>query len=307
MAFLTKEKLFSAQWFKVWLLILLGSFVMASGYVLFISPNKIVPGGVYGIAIVIHHVTRGIFSFAPEGFPVGITGLILNIPLTLIGIKILGPRFGVKTIIGFILTSAFIDVLTIFWGHDPLVEDDMLLSSIVGGVMIGFGLGLIFKSKATSGGSDIIAMIIARFTRWPVGQLLIYVDSVIVVIGLIVFKDWTIPLYSWITIFITGKVIDMVIEGVSYEKTLFIVSDKHQEIRDKIINDLNRGGTLLQGKGMFSESEKHIIFTVVNRRELAMLEDYIHYIDPNAFLTVINANEILGNGFRSLKEKVISS
>lgn len=113
-----------------------------------ISPNRIVPGGVYGIAIVIHHLTKGMFSFVPEGLPIGVTGLILNIPLTIIGIKILGPRFGIKTIIGFILTSAFIDLLTLWWGNKPLVEDDVLLSSIFGGVMLGLGLGLIFKSKA---------------------------------------------------------------------------------------------------------------------------------------------------------------
>ena len=113
-----------------------------------ISPNRIVPGGVYGIAIVIHHLTKGMFSFVPEGLHIGVTGLILNIPLTIIGIKILGPRFGIKTIIGFILTSTFIDLLTLWWGNKPLVEDDVLLSSIFGGVMLGLGLGLIFKSKA---------------------------------------------------------------------------------------------------------------------------------------------------------------
>jgi len=306
MGFIQKDKLFSAQWFKAYGLIIAGSLVMAAGYVFFISPNRIVPGGVYGIAIVVHHLTKGMFSFAPDGLPVGATGLILNIPLTIIGIKILGPRFGIKTIIGFILTSVFIDLLTLWWGNKPLVEDDVLLSSIFGGVLIGLGLGLIFKSRATSGGSDIIAMIIAKYTRLPLGQLLIYIDSVIVIVGLIAFKDWKIPLYSWLVIFITGKVIDVILEGVSYEKTLFIISEKSDDIRNKIVNDLNRGGTYLQGKGMYNNSDKQIIFTVVNRRELAILEDYINSIDPDAFLTVTNANEILGKGFRSLKEKVSS-
>jgi len=165
-------------------------------------------------------------------------------------------------------------------------------------------LGLIFKSKATSGGSDIIAMIFAKYTRLPLGQLMIYVDSCIVLLGFIVFRDWKIPLYSWITIFITGKVIDVVLEGVNYDKALFIISDKYDEIRDKVINDLNRGGTYINGNGMYNNSEKKIIFTVVSRREVAMLEEYIHSIDPHAFLTVIDANEILGEGFKSLKEKI---
>ena len=304
MAFLQKEKLFSGKWFLTYSLIVLGAFILAAGFVFFNSPYKIIPGGVYGIAIVIHHLTKGTFDIFPNGLPIGAMGLILNIPLTIIGIRILGPRFGMKTILGFILTSAFIDMITWFWGEKPLVTDDALLSSIFGGVLIGLGLGLIFKSKATSGGSDIIAMILAKYTRLPLGQLMIYVDSVIVLVGLVAFGDWRIPLYSWIVIFITGKVIDVVIEGISYDKTLFIISEKHQEIRSKIINDLNRGGTLIQAKGMYNHADKTIIFTVVNRRELAILEDYIHSVDPTAFLTVINANEILGQGFKSLQEKV---
>ncbi len=306
MAFIPKDKLFSKRWFFSYSMIIIGSFILAAGFVFFISPYRIVPGGVYGIAIVIHHVTKGMFSFAPEGLPIGLTGLILNIPLTIIGIKVLGPRFGFKTVLGFVLTSVFIDGLTYFQGHVPLVKDDALLSSVFGGVLVGFGLGLIFKSKATSGGSDIVAMIIGKYTKLPLGQLLIYVDSVIVIVGLLAFGDWKIPLYSWIVIFITGKVIDVVLEGVSYEKSLMIISKKHQSIRDKIINDLNRGGTYLEGKGMYDNSDKPVIFTVVNRRELAILESYIHDVDPDAFLTVNNANEILGKGFKSLKDKVES-
>jgi uncharacterized membrane-anchored protein YitT (DUF2179 family) len=228
----------------------------------------------------------------------------MNIPLTLIGIKILGPRFGVKTVVGFVLTSVFMDLITYLFGDAPLVAGDALLSSIFGGVLVGLGLGLIFKSKATSGGSDIVAMIIAKYTKMPLGQLMIYVDSVIVLVGLVVFADWKIPLYSWIVIYVTGKTIDIVLQGMSVDKTLFIISDKFVEIRDRIINDLHRGGTYIPGKGMYNGSDKTIIFTVVNRREMALLQEYIHEIDPTAFLTVLEANEILGEGFKSLKEKL---
>ncbi len=298
------EKLFSKKWFISYSLIVIGSIILAAGFVFFISPYKIVPGGVYGIAIVIHYMTEGIFSWAPSGFPIGLMGLILNIPLTIIGIKILGPRFGVKTVVGFVLTSVFMDAITYLYGEAPLVAGDALLSSIFGGVLVGLGLGLIFKSKATSGGSDIVAMIIAKYTRLPLGQLMIYVDSAIVLIGLVVFADWKIPLYSWIVIYVTGKTIDIVLQGMSVDKTLFIISDKFTEIRDRIINDLHRGGTYIPGKGMYNGSDKTIIFTVVNRREMAILEEYIHEIDPTAFLTVLEANEILGEGFKSLKEKL---
>ncbi len=298
------EKIFSKKWFISYSLIVIGSIILAAGFVLFISPYKIVPGGVYGIAIVIHYLTEGVFTWAPSGLPIGLMGLIMNIPLTIIGIKILGPRFGVKTVVGFVLTSVFMDIITYFYGEAPLVADDALLSSIFGGVLVGLGLGLIFKSKATSGGSDIVAMIIAKYTKLPLGQLMIYVDSAIVLIGLLVFADWKIPLYSWIVIYITGKTIDIVLQGMSVDKTLFIISDKFEEIRNRIINDLNRGGTYIPGKGMYNGSDKTIIFTVVNRREMAVLQEYIHEIDPTAFLTVLEANEILGEGFKSLKEKL---
>lgn len=305
MAFLSKQKMFSKQWFIDYTLILVGSFILAAGFVYFVTPHKIVPGGVYGIAIVVHYLTRDIFSFWPDGIPIGLFGLVLNIPLTIAGIKILGPRFGVKTIAGFVFTSFFIDGIT--WlrpvSDAPLVND-VLLSSVFAGVLIGIGLGLIFKSRATSGGSDIIAMIIAKYTKLQLGKLMIYVDSVIVLMGLAAFKDWHIPLYSWVVIFITGRAIDMILEGADYNKALLIVSKKHQEIKNKILVDLERGGTYLRGEGMYTGEEKNIIYTVVSRREVAILQEYIGKIDPDAFITVMDAREILGEGFQSLGKKM---
>lgn len=305
MAFVTREELFSKKWFRSYGLILIGAIIMASGYSFFISPYRIVPGGIYGIGIVVHYLTEGLFSFAPDGFPIGLFGLLLNIPLTILGIKILGPRFGVKTVVGFILTSGFIDLLTLIFGEDPLlIGEDILLASLFGGVLIGLGLGLIFRARATTGGSDIVAMILAKYTRLPLGQLIIIVDSIIVLLGLAVFQDWRIPLYSWITIFVTGKVIDIVVEGISYEKSLMIVSAKHAEIRDKILSDLKRGGTYISGEGLYSGDDRKVIFTVVTRRELSILQDFINGIDPDAFMSVTDSSEVLGKGFRSLKEKV---
>lgn len=293
MSIVTKEKFLSAKWFRAVLLILSGTFIMAVGFVYFISPYRFAPGGVYGIAIVLHHLL---------GFPTGLTALCIDIPLTIIGIKILGPRFGWKTVLGFISLALFVDLLTYFQGNVPLVENEALLSAIFGGVLVGLGLGLVFKSKATSGGSDIIAMVIGKYTKLPLGQLLIYVDSVIVLISLIAFKDWTIPLYSWIVIYITGKVVDLVLEGINYEKSMIIISDKHEMIRDKIIDKLKRGGTYINGKGMYAKNEKSLIYTVVNRRELSIIKDYIKDIDPDAFISVMNTHEILGKGFKSLQD-----
>jgi uncharacterized membrane-anchored protein YitT (DUF2179 family) len=295
MKFLNKEKLFSKKGLKALLLILIGTFVMAVGYVYFISPYKIAPGGVYGISIVLHHLF---------GLPIGMMALAMDIPLTLIGIKILGPKFGWKTVVGFVSMAIFVDLLTYFQGNVPLVEGDALLSAIFGGVLIGFGLGLVFKSKASSGGSDIIAMIINKYTKIPLGTLMIYVDSAIVLVSLIAFRDWKIPLYSWLVIYITGKVVDLVLEGANYDKALFIISDKYEEIKQTIIEDLDRGGTVFHGQGMYSEDTKKIIYTTVSRRESEMLKEYIYEIDPKAFISVMNTHEILGEGFKPLKESV---
>ncbi len=295
MAFITNEKVFSKKWFIAYGLIIIGSFILSTAFVLFITPYQFVPGGVYGISIVLHYLF---------GTPVGLMALAFDIPLTIIGIKILGPRFGIKTVVGFVLTAVFVDSLTYFWGELPLIEDDALLSSIFGGVLSGLGLGLIFKSKATSGGTDIVAMILSKYTSLPLGRLMVIVDSVVVLFGLFFFRDWKIPFYSLIIIYITGKVIDMVLQGVSYEKTVFIVSEKSEEIRKKILNDLHRGGTFISAKGMWNNENKSMIFTVITPRELTILKDFIHKTDPRAFVTVMNANEILGEGFKSLNEEL---
>jgi uncharacterized membrane-anchored protein YitT (DUF2179 family) len=304
MTLTTKPKIYTTRWFLDYGMITVGSFIMAVGYVYFITPHKIVPGGVYGLGIIIHYLSKGMAVW-PDGFPIGLFNLLVNIPLTYLGMKMLGPRFGVKTIYGFVSSSVFMDGITIMRdiGDAPLVQD-VLLSCIFGGVLTGIGLGLIFKSKATSGGSDIVAMIITKYTRIPIGQMLIWVDTAIVFIALAAFKDWQIPLYSILVIYITGRAVDLLLDGANYNKALIIISDEHEKIREKIVFDLERGGTYLKGVGMFTNSEKSVIFTVVNRREVAILEEQIAAIDPHAFITIMDANEILGEGFRSLKHKV---
>ena len=288
-----KYKFLSNTWVKDAVLIVIGTFILAVGIVFFIAPYRFVPGGVYGISIIFHHLL---------GTPIGVVALCLDIPLLIIGIRILGNKFGVKTIVGLVLTAVFVDVLGQLTGNKPLVDDDALLSAIFGGVLVGFALGLVFRAKATSGGTDIVAMIVSKYTRLPLGKSLIYVDSTIVLLGLAAFHDWKIPLYSWLIIFITGKVIDMVVEGVNVNKVVIIISDKHEEIRDKIIVNMDRGGTYLMAQGMFEGSEKKVIYTNISRRELPTLLSHIKEIDPNAFVSVIEANEVIGDGFKSMKE-----
>ena len=314
MTFFLKEKLFSGKWFKHYSLVIVGTFIMASGYVFFIDPHGIVPGGVFGIGIIVNKLTQGLFPdglfgyFAEffhqynDGIPIGITGWLINIPLTILGIRVLGPRFGFKTVFGFTLCSYFIDWLTGIWGLTPLVND-VLLSCIFGSILIGVGLGLIFKARATTAGSDIIAMIVNKYTNLPLGQLIIYVDACIVLFSLLITNDWQIPLYSFVVIYLTGKVIDITMSGGNIERAVLIVSKEHNEIREYLISTLKRGGTYLNGESMYSGDKKKVIFTVITRRELMLLEDKILEIDPTAFVTVMNTNEILGEGFKSLKEK----
>ncbi len=285
-----------------YLLLLIGTFIMAVGFVYFISPFKLAPGGVYGIAITIHHLTKGVFDFFPDGLPIGMVALSMDIPLCIIGSIILGPKFGLKTVIGFVSLAVFTDLLESSWGSQPLVSDDPFLSAVFGGVILGIGLGLVFKTKATSGGTDIVAMIISKYTQFPIGTTLIVVDSLVVLVSLFAYNSWIIPLYSWIVIYITGKVIDKVIQGISTDKSVYIISDKHEEIRNVILLNLERGGTYLNGEGMYNGASKKIIYSIVDRKQLPQLIESVHKIDPEAFMSVLEGSQTLGNGFKSLHE-----
>ena len=303
---LTREK--GKEIFKTYALILLGTFIMSIGFVVFISPLKLAPGGVYGIAIILHHLFN---------FPIGLSGICLDIPLLIIGTLWLGPKFGAKTIVGVITLPAFISLWEKIYGYAPLIAlpgDPMtpdpaanFIVALCGGVIIGIGLGLIFKTRATSGGSDIIAMIIGKYIKHiPLGTLLIIVDSTIVLAALAAFKDWTIPLYSWLIIYVTGIVMDRVIVGFHSNKVVLIVSDYYDEIRQHIFDELDRGGTFLHGEGMYNNDEKKIIFTSISRKQLPVLVHFVHEIDPKAFVSILDASETLGNGFTSLREKALN-
>jgi len=297
MAFIVSYRPFSLRWIKAYAYILIGALFIAAGYVFFITPHKIVPGGIYGISIVLHH------SF---NTPVGLMALAFNIPLTLIGIKVLGQRFGAKTVTGFFLTSGFMDGFTYLYGDFPLLKDDPLTSALYGGAIIGLGVGLFFKSKATCGGTDVMAMMAGKWTRQPLGKLMMSIDTVIVVIGTVVFADWKIPLYSLLAIFVMGKVIDMVLEGAQTDKVVLVISDKYETIAHKITSDFKRGATLINGQGMFAGNERNILFVVLRRREIVMLKEFISKTDLKAFVVSLNASEILGKGFRSLRKKLES-
>ena len=308
MAFsLMKEKPFTKEWFKTYALLVGGAFVLALGYSCFMAPYKIVPGGIYGITIVLQHMW---------GFPIGMAALCFNLPLSLLGMKVLGPQFGVKTFVCFILVAVFADsipaILLTLMGEpipvnrllDPFkLGDEVLLACIFGGVVMGVGVGMILKTRASSGGTDVLSNILHKWTHQPLGQLQMTVDSCIVVFGFLMFQDWKVPMYSWLAIFLMGKTIDVVLQGFANEKTFFIISDKVEDIRHFILTDIKRGGSIVPIQGMYNRTEKEMIMTMVNRREMATLQRAIYQIDPNAFVTILDAKEILGKGFKKLNSE----
>jgi uncharacterized membrane-anchored protein YitT (DUF2179 family) len=279
-----------------YILIVTGSFIMAVGYVVFLSPLKLAPGGVYGIAIILHHHFN---------FPIGLAGICLDLPLLLIGTLILGAKFGAKTLIGIVSLSASISLMEYLYKYEPLISDPstFFVQAVFGGVIIGIGLGMIFKTKATSGGTDIVAIILKRYTHLSLGYSLIIVDSIVVLAALVAFSDWSIPLYSWVVIYVASSIADKIAKGLNPTQTVLIISDKYEEISQKIMTDMERGATLINAQGAFSGSDKKIIFTNISIREVATIRRYIRHIDPTAFVTVIDANEVIGYGFKNIHEK----
>ncbi|MDR0560975.1 MAG: YitT family protein [Prevotellaceae bacterium] len=302
------EKIFSLKWFVNYGQLIAGTFFMALSFVLFISPYKFAPGGVYGISIMLHHL-YGMYHFSLENFlgatlpgnlDISTAAICMDIPLCITGIKILGKKFGVKTVISFLTLALFTFILETLYGYEPFV-DDMMLSAVFGAVFLGLGCGLIFRIGATSGGTDIISMIFSKKTGISLGTMVIIVDSCVVMFSLVAFKDIKIPLYSFIIIYITGRIVNAAVYGFRNIKTLLIVSDRHAEI-SRFILSLDRGGTILYGKGMYTDNSKNIIFTNVNPKEVNLIQRHIRDVDPEAFITIIDAGQVVGEGFRSIHD-----
>lgn len=290
---------------KQWIYIVVGAALIAVAFVLFITPYQIVPGGVYGAGVVLNYLFPAL--------EVGTYGLMLDIPLLLTAFLVFGGKFGIKTIVAAILCPVIMDSLTyLIADKDPVtmlggsinLSNDILLAALFGGVIMGVGLGLILKSRATSGGTDIVSMIVSRYAHIPISRAMLIVDSLVVLFGLVVFQDWLVPLYSLVTIFVCTKVIDFVIEGGSGDKLLFILSKENDAIRSFIITELERGGTFIKAAGMYTNSPKEMIFVVISRREMTLVEEFVHRCDPEAFMVVVNAHETLGDGFRRFEERV---
>lgn len=270
--------------------IIIGALMQALSYVLFLAPYKIIPGGVYGISIVLHYVTAGLFPFLPDGLPIGATALCFNIPLLILAIKKLGLSSGPKTVVTFLLISFFTDTLTMIFKNQPLVANDTFLACFYGGVLLGLGVTFVFKAQSTSAGTDVLARVLAKGSNLKVGNIIIAVDSCVVLLGLIAFQDWTVPLYSWLTIFIFGKTVEM-FQPDNPKRAVFIVSRKKEELRNLIVEKMGKRGTFIHGKGMYEGNETDIVFTILERKDLRDLKAGVNEIDPKAFVSTMNASQ----------------
>jgi len=292
--------------------ITIGAMLMALGIGVFLVDAKVVPGGVSGLSMAIHYMSG-------NTIPVGLMIWLLNIPLYFWGWRVLGSRFGARTFYGFSVNSFFIDF---FRGSVPgfhfmdlqnlpsiidLRENDFFFLILLGAVFLGIGLGIVFKFKGTTAGSDIVAAILQHKYGTKPGQAIMMADFfVIVIAGLVL--EWkgladvrpalSLTLYAFFLLFVTARLIDLIIDGFDYARSALIISDEHEEIAAEIMNRLSRGATAVKGRGLYRDVDREILLTIVPLKEVTLLVDIIKSIDPAAFVTISNVHEVLGEGFR---------
>ena len=274
-----------------YLLIVAGTAVIAVSLQFFLDPDGMVPGGFTGIAIIVKELTKGI---VPDGVPLWVTNLVLNVPMVPIVLKINGWDFAKRTVVGSLLLSFWLAVIP----YVQLMEEpDLFLTSVFGGVSMGIGVGLVFLGKGTTGGTDMCGAILHHFFPYiSLPKLMQLLDVVITSVGIMVFGI-RIALYSIIVVYLTAKISDRIMEGSTSAKMLYIISDQSALIAEKIIEKLGRGVTGLQGRGMYTNQDKTILICVISPREIARIKDVVLEADSRAFVIVNDSREVLGEGF----------
>lgn len=285
------KKLFISK--KEFLLILLGTTILALGINWFTSPLGLVTGGLSGLTIIIKFLTEKMFGY---GIPLWITNLVLNIPLFLISIKQRGLGFAKKSIWG-------VGLLTLALWYTEFIpnlldaQGDLLLGGIFGGAILGLGVGIVLKAGGTTGGTDMLATIIKfRYNSFPISKLILALDGMIILAGMIVFGS-TKAMYAIIAVFISSKVISWVLEGMHHAKAAFILSNHSAEISEAIMTKLPRGVTGIKAQGMYTRQDKDMLYVVVSKKEITKLRDMVKEIDAEAFITIADVREVLGQGF----------
>jgi uncharacterized membrane-anchored protein YitT (DUF2179 family) len=271
------------------MLLLIGSSLMALAYNLFLIPHKVVPGGVGGLAMILNHLFDT---------PVGLIGMGLNVPLLIVGVRLLGRSYGLKTIVGILLFSLQVDFFT-YIVPIPSGTDDIILACIFGGIMLGTGLGLVFRCGGSTGGSDIVGRVLNQYSNLSIGSAILAVDFVVISLAGLVYGQFELALYGFLNLYLQTRVIDLVLEGFSYTRAILIISDKSAEIGQAITETLGRGATLLDGSGVYTHEEKKVILSVLSKKEVARVRDLIRRIDPQAFVIITDVYEVQGEGFHS--------
>lgn len=278
-----------------YILIIVGTFLMAASVNLVYDPLDMVTGGVTGLAIVIKRVTS---IWIDGGVPIWLTNMIINIPLFIAAWLVRGKTFIKNTLFATVSLTVALYIVPSY----PIVNQDYLLGAILGGVLDGIGLGLVFTTSTSTGGTDLFAMIIHKFIPYyTVPQILIIIDGLIVLAGVISFGINK-ALYAIIAVFIISKVSDNIVEGLKFAKMAYIISDDYDEIAKVILRDLDRGVTGISATGMYSNKEKKMLFCVVSKKEIVELTEIVAQIDPKAFIIVSDAREVMGEGFREYRQ-----
>lgn len=306
------DKIFKEHPVVDYIFIAFGAAIMAIGIGVFLVDARVVPGGVSGLSMAAHYLTGG-------ALPVGLMIWVFNVPLYIWGIKELGKQFGIRTFYGFTLNSFFIDF---FRGAIPgldfvrlqesetivnLQQNDFLFLVLIGGALLGIGLGIIFKFRGTTAGSDIVAAIMQKKFGVKPGMAIMIIDFfVICTAGIIIeWKDLaidrsalTLTLYALFLLFVSSRLVDAIMDGFDYARSAYIISDKNEEIGKAIMDNMSRGATAMKARGLYRNIDREVLVTVVTLKELSRLVSIIKSIDPNAFVTVHNVHEVLGEGFR---------
>ena len=279
---------------KDYFLITMGTALMAFAIASIYDPDGLVTGGVSGVAIMVKELTG---SWVPGGVPLAVTNLVLNVPVFLLAIWIKGFRYIVKTLYATIALSVWLSVRPVI----PLAQGDFLLTALYGGVIMGVGIGMVFVTQATTGGTDLIAALIQHFWRhYSVADIMQVIDGLIVLAGAYIFGI-QMALYAMIAIYLVSKVSDGLIEGMKFSKAAFIITNKPEEMAELLMREMDRGVTGISARGMYSGQEKNMLFCVVGRKQIVRLKELALKVDPMVFLIVCDVREVLGEGFVEVK------
>ena len=265
--------------------IIIGASLMAVSTALFLLPNQLSTGGISGISTILYYLCN---------YPVGLTMLLMNVPLFVIAMVKVNKRLFFKSILGTVLLSVFIDLLE---NLSP-ITNDRFLACIYGGIIMGIGTAIILKAGASTGGTDLLSYVIRAYNnKFKSSRVIIIADTIIIFFNIIFFKEIEIGLYSVIAIYLMGKMIDIIFEGIYFTKIMFIISEKYEEISKEIGILVKRGSTGIYSKGMYSGKQNVMLFCVASRKEVAEIKQIIKQIDKNAFIVTTDAIETLGKGF----------